>query len=258
MPEARAARLGGLIEGLVRAQRTTAPPPRALPYFGLEHPSGTTALLLDGLAARGIFRKYELVLDLGAGLGATSRWLAMRLGCEVVGATSDAAEAAAGAELTRRAGVASQVRFVPAEPGALPFGTGRFTHVWIVETLARVPDVGGALAEAWRALRRGGTLAVQELALGAHAPSPIAGWHPVPLEDRVRALGAAGFVEIDVRDRSDEAVERDARVLGARTRLLARLRADPALVPLAVEREALAEALARGTLRVVQMLARRP
>src|SRR5881628_2852606 len=103
MPPGPAAGLATLIEALVRTHRAAAPPPRALPYLGLEHASGTGFHLLDALAARGIFRKYELVLDLGAGLGGTSRWLASRLGCEVVGITPDVAEAAAGTELCLRA-----------------------------------------------------------------------------------------------------------------------------------------------------------
>src|SRR5262245_42245367 len=125
-----AARLATAIDELVREHRATSPPPRGLPYLGLESVTGTAFHLLDALAARGIFRKYELVLDLGAGLGATSRWLAARLGCEVVGTTADETEAAAAWRLTRGAGVAAQVRHVAAHPAALPFTAGRYTHVW--------------------------------------------------------------------------------------------------------------------------------
>src|SRR5439155_489402 len=121
MPEAPVARLAAAIETLVRAHKAAAPAPRGLQYLGLEHASGTGFHLLDALAARGIFRKYELVLDLGAGLGGTSRWLAARLGCEVVGTAASRAEADAGEALTRRAGLSPQVRLVPADPAALPF-----------------------------------------------------------------------------------------------------------------------------------------
>src|SRR5438093_10025189 len=132
--------LAAVIQELARVRAAASPPPRALPYLGLEHASGTGFHLLDALAARGIFRKSELVLELGAGLGSTSRWLAVRLGCEVVGTTADATEAAGGNELTRRAGLAAQTRFVPAAPSGLPFRSGRFTHVWIVESIARMSD----------------------------------------------------------------------------------------------------------------------
>jgi len=259
MLHARSVRLAVLIEELVRIRRSSAPPPRGLPYLGLEHASGTAFHLLDALAARGIFRKYELVLDLGAGLGATSRWLAARLGCEVIGTADDVAEAIAGNGLTRRAGLAARVRVVPAEPAALPVRSASFTHVWAVETLARMPGAEAVLREAHRALRRGGTLALQELAPSNRAPAPaIPGYRPASIEQRVAGLRGAGFVEIEVRDRTNEVGEPSAQLLAARAQLLRRLRADPALAPLADERDAIATALATGALRVVQVVARRP
>src|SRR5881397_3238146 len=121
MSEAPVARLAAAIETLARAHKAAAPLPRGLPYLGLEHPSGTGFHLLDALSARGIFRKYELVLEVGAGLGGRARWLATRFGCEVVGATFTVEEAAAGTELGRRSGARAQVRLVPAAPVALPF-----------------------------------------------------------------------------------------------------------------------------------------
>src|SRR5437773_2248885 len=93
-----------------RAHKAATPAPRGLQCLGLERASGTGFHLLDALAARGIFRKYELVLDLSAGLGGTSRWLAARLGCEVVGTAASRAEAEAGEALARRAGLSPQGR----------------------------------------------------------------------------------------------------------------------------------------------------
>src|SRR5438552_19140454 len=104
MPHGAAAGLAALIETLVRTHRASTPPPRGLPYLGLEHASGTGFHLLDALSARGIFRKYELVLDVGAGLGGRARWLATRFGCEVVGATLTVEEAAGGTQPGRRSG----------------------------------------------------------------------------------------------------------------------------------------------------------
>src|SRR5262249_18547490 len=64
-------RLAPIIENLVRKVTGPSPPPRGQPYLGLESASGTGTQLLDALAAHGIFRKYELVLDVAGGLGAT-------------------------------------------------------------------------------------------------------------------------------------------------------------------------------------------
>src|SRR5689334_1218354 len=132
--------LAAVIDALVREHRAITPPPRGLAYLGLEPASGTGFHLLDALAARGIFRKYELVLDLGAGLGGAARWLAARLGCEVVATAGDGAEAAAADRLTRGARLGAQVRHVATRADALPLDDARFTHVWIVEALPRLPD----------------------------------------------------------------------------------------------------------------------
>jgi hypothetical protein len=118
-------------------------------------------------------------------------------------------------------------------------------------------SVDAALAAGHDALRRGGTLAVQDLVRGRASVS-VPGWNAATLAERLAALDRAGFVDVDVRDRSDEAAERSAQLQAARTRLLARLRDDPALAPWAAEREALARALASGALRVAQIVARRP
>ena len=254
MPDVPAAALAAVIQELARAHATSAPAPRALPYLGLEHASGTGFHLLDALAARGIFRKYEHVLDLGAGLGGTSRWLAARLGCEVVGTTTSAAEAAAGSELTRRARLGARVRLVPALAHALPFCDGRFTHVWILEVLPRLAQLERSLAEAVRVLRRGGTIAVQDL-VATRAVS-VPGWRFT--HDATVALRVAGFVDLEVRDRTSEIEERSSQVAAARARLHARLRDESRLEAVLAEREALADALATGALRVVQILARRP
>ena len=77
MDDAALDRLLAAIQDVVRAR--ALPAPRGLPYLGLEHASGTNLDLLYTLSTRGIFRKYELVLDVEAGLGGTSRWLAQRL-----------------------------------------------------------------------------------------------------------------------------------------------------------------------------------
>ena len=150
MDAASAAPVGALIQTLARLRTAAAPPPRALPYLGLEHESGTAFHLLDLLSRRGIFRKYELVLEIGAGLGGHARWMGVRLGCDVVGTTPTAGEADAANALTRRTQAATRVDFVAAHPDRLPFGRGRFTHVWIVEALPRVPDVASAVFEAPR------------------------------------------------------------------------------------------------------------
>jgi hypothetical protein len=244
MADEVATRLADAIHELARAIAAVAPPLRGLPYLGLESASGTGTHLLDALSARGIFRKYEQVLDLGTGLGGTARWLTTRLGCEVVSVAPTPTEAAAAADLTRRA--------------RLPVRAQHFTHVWSVEALVDRGGAMDALAAAHAAVRPGGMLAVQELVLAGTTPPTVAGRRVLTTAELVSEVETAGFVEIEVRDRSVEAVERAARVTAARAQLLARLAADPVLAPVAATRTALAAALGAGAIGVVQVLARRP
>jgi sarcosine/dimethylglycine N-methyltransferase len=247
--------LAAIIEDTARRLTAGAPPPRGLPYLGLESTSGTGSHLLDELSAHGIFRKYELVLDLAGGLGGTGRWLAGRRGCTAVVTAAHPAVAAAGAVLTRRARLRSQVHHVCAGSSALPFRDGRFTHAWIVESLAALADVPAALAEVFRVVRPGGYLAVQDLVGdGRDAPGLR---QTATVDSRRDALQAAGFVDLAIRIVDDPA-ERAARVVAARAHLQGQLATTPRLAGIGAERVALAAALRDGRLRVAQLVARRP
>lgn len=252
-----AASLGMVIEALVR-RPGGGPAPRGLPCFGLESTSGTGSHLLDALAAHGIFRKYETVLDLAGGVGGTGRWLAARLGCTAVVTADTAATAAAGARLTRRARLRGRVEHVPANPGRLPFGPACFTHAWAIEVLTDLPDAHGALVEVFRVLRPGGHVAVQELAPVGDGPLRSRSGSPfVPAGAWRDALVAAGFVDVVVREPADVS-EHSAQVSAARQGLAARLAASPEGALEAAARQRLGDALAGGRLRVAQLVARRP
>src|SRR5262249_48942467 len=108
-------------------------------------------------------------------------------------------------------------------------------------------------------VRRGGTLAVQDLVVGEDGEATLVpGWAFARAVERVDALRAAGFVDIEMRERTAEAPERAAQVLAAREGLERALRAaGPRLARGAREGGALGRLLADGRLRVVQLLARR-
>jgi ubiquinone/menaquinone biosynthesis C-methylase UbiE len=253
-------RLAPIIENLVRKVAGSSPPPRGQPYLGLESASGTGTQLLDSLAAHGIFRKYELVLDVAGGLGATGRWLAGRLGCTAVVTAADAGEAEAGHALTRRTRQRGQVHHVAADPAALPFRDAGFTHAWIVDSLPCVPDADAVIADVFRVIRPGGFVALQDVARrdGANPPE-LPGWRFATGATRRDALARAGFADVVVRSIHD-AREHSARVSAARVRLQQLLAAsgEQRLATLATERAALAGALADGRLQVMQLFARRP
>ena len=239
------------IVDVARGLGDAGPPPRGQPFFGLDHRTGTPLALVEDLATRGIFRKYEHVLDLGGGLGAGTRYLASRLGCTATATTRLPAEASAGRTLTRRAALDWQVFHTVADAARLPFAEAAFTHVWILDVLPALGPSTQVLAEAFRVLRPGGHLGVQDLALRSDDAS-FAARGMVRADVRHAELANAGFLEIVRRDVD---ARRDTGAQTGWSRLVRRLGENDALVR---ERTAIEHALDCGTLGLVQLTARRP
>jgi SAM-dependent methyltransferase len=262
MPADPATRLGDLLAAAARDHAHRSPAPRGLPFFGLDHRSGSAVELLGALAGHGIFRKYELVLDLSAHLGMSSRWLAVMLGCTAVATAATVPEAAAARTLTRVAQLEDHVHHVATDPRTLPFTDAGFTNVWLVETLAFLPDPDAVLAEAFRVLRPGGHLAVQEPVSRTTTPPALPGATFAPAHTWAARFARAGFVDLAVRDVSGRAHEGAALLTSARDRLDGTLQAagrtEPALAAAARERTFLSASLATGTLGLTHILARRP
>jgi len=255
-----ASRLGELIAAAARDHVRSSPPPRGLPFLGLDHPSGSAIGLLDSLASHGIFRKYERVLDLSGHLGMSSRWLATVLGCTAVATAPTAAAAAAGHALTIASGLEDQVHHVAADSTRLPFADAGFTHVWCIEALAFLPQPEAALAEAFRVLRPGGHLAVQELV--GHAPGAVPGASFRTVGAWTELFAGLGFVDLTVRDVTAHAHEPRALLTTARARLDSTLqeaaRTDDVLTVAHLQRTALSACLATRSLGLRQILGRRP
>jgi SAM-dependent methyltransferase len=238
------------------------PAPRDLPFFGLEHPEGTGAKLLERLSELGIFRVYERVLDLSYGLGGPARWLARRRGCAVFSFDTSHDRAAASRLLVRRSHLDPAVAVGLVAFGRLPVGDASFTHAWSVEALHRETDKTDIFAELFRAVRPGGHVALQEWVRAAGSPAlAFAAYESV--ERYLEGLCAVGFV--DVRTVAAEALREEpstiAEIVGERVAEM--------LVDLpGVERRRLEEAraefsereqaLAERRLALVQIFARRP
>ncbi len=95
----------------------------------------------------------EYALEVGCGTG---HWLA---------SLGDLIPHACGADsslnmLRKGAGKLAASRLVRATAEALPFRRGCFDLIFCVNAVHHFPDLDGFIAEAWRLLRRGGTLAV--------------------------------------------------------------------------------------------------
>jgi SAM-dependent methyltransferase len=170
---------------VARELARTMPRPRGAPYFWLDTDVPYDVAVLDAFYSRGIFRKYELALELGSGLGGKARWLAARSGCRIVGVEPRRHAAAAAALLNRRARMDDQVTFCAGRLDSLPVRERVFTHVWMVD---RGLEGGTAriFPEAYRVLRPGAHFAMQ-----TELSRPR--WDAV-----MRALREAGFVELEI------------------------------------------------------------
>jgi SAM-dependent methyltransferase len=205
---------------LIRELALATPAPARDPFYGLDRIGGPSLRLLDRLTRHGDFRKYVVVLDAGAGLGGAARWLALRYGCRVVALDACPRVVAVGARLSRRARLTTRVRGVAASFEAVPARDGVFTQVWSVEALHHALDRRRALAELFRVLRPGCTLALQEIVRRSAAVPPLgAPWRHGTIDEYLDALDAAGFHQVVHEDVTAERPETSSVVMSARGRL---------------------------------------
>jgi SAM-dependent methyltransferase len=189
------------------------PAPRDFPYFGLDHPAGATADRLERLSELGIFRFYERVLDLAAGLGGPARWLARRHGCTVLSIDRSRVRAAASRLLVRRAHLGDAVAVGVAEFERLPVGDSSFTHAWSVAGMDEEANARAIFAELFRVVRPGGHVALQEWSRSEEEPG----------REHVAALQAVGFSEVRVVSACEPHEDDSTVVTLVRTRLDKRL-----------------------------------
>ena len=178
---------------------------------GYLSPGGTAevARLLDGCDISGC-----TILDIGCGLGAIDQLLVDEYhAASVIGIDVDPSLLARMQARIGRALMADRIQGLQVGSGPLPFADGSFDVVFSKDSLVQIPDKPAIFAEVLRVLRptgrfiasdwlRGGTSEYSQEMLEFFRLEGIA-YNMATLDESAAALRAAGFENVEVRDRRD-------------------------------------------------------
>lgn len=153
------------------------------------------------------------VLDIGCGLGAVDQLLVKGHGADsVVGIDIDPALLAKMAKRIEAAGLGDRIRGQLVTPGPLPFPDASFDVVFSKDSLVQIPDKPAVFAEVRRVLRPGGRFIASDWLRGGegeYSPEMLEyfrlegiAYNMASPAESARALEAAGFVDVNVRDRN--------------------------------------------------------
>ena len=175
------------------------------------HIRGRTATL--ELARTAGLDATKRVLDVGSGVGGTSRCLAQEFGCRVTGIDLTDEYCRAAAMLSAKTGLARLVDFRQGDATELSFDDQTFDVVWTEHVAMNIPDKARLYKEMHRVLKPGGTLAIYDVLAGPTSPvlfpvpwarTPDTSFLVSPNELR-QLLGEAGFTVADWSDTTDAA-----------------------------------------------------
>lgn len=173
------------------------------------HIRGRTATL--ELARAAGIDSTKLVLDVGSGVGGSSRCLAREFGCRVTGIDLTDEYCRAAAMLTERIGLSKLVNYRQGDALNLPFSNETFDVVWTEHTAMNISNRPALYQEMYRVLKSGGTLAIYDILAGPSGPvlfpvpwarSPETSFVVSP-DDLRTLLEETGFRIVDWADTTD-------------------------------------------------------
>lgn len=172
------------------------------------------AATLELAQAAGL-RSTMRVLDIGSGIGGTSRCLAKEFGCRVTGIDLTDEYCQVASMLTEKVGLDGLIDYHRGDATSLPFEDDEFDVVWTEHVAMNIPDKRRFYGEMFRVLKPGGTLAIYDVLAGPSGPVvfPVP-WARTPdtsflvSPDELRELlQDSGFTVSDWKDTTTQARE---------------------------------------------------
>jgi tocopherol O-methyltransferase len=100
------------------------------------------------------------VIDVGCGIGGSSRHIARKYGCTTEGITLSPYQAKRGNELAVEQGLSKECNFQVADALEMPFLSNKFDLVWSLESGEHMPDKEKFVGELFRVAKPGGKILV--------------------------------------------------------------------------------------------------
>lgn len=166
----------------------------------------------EELAQWAKIRSEHSLLDVGCGLGGTSRYLATAFGCDVVGLDLTEEYCRIARMLSARTGLMAKTVFHQGSALALPFADQSFDIVWTEHVQMNIADKAGFYSEITRVLKPGGQLVFHDIFSGANEdlqyPVPWAAdesvSHLIAVEDLRSVLSSLEYIHVQWEDKTSE------------------------------------------------------
>lgn len=129
-----------------------------------DHQSAQIRMIEESLRFAGISedpaKRPKRIVDVGCGIGGSSRYLAKKYGANCQGITLSPVQAGRGNVLAKAQGLEDKVSFQVADALNQPFPDGQFDLVWSMESGEHMPDKAKFVNELVRVAAPGGTIII--------------------------------------------------------------------------------------------------